>query len=143
MSANLDLVQSMYSAWESGDYSSADWADPEIEFVIADGPSPGTWTGVAGMAQGWRTWLSAWEEFHQQADEFHELDDERVLVLVRFSGRGKTSGLKLEQLEQLGARAAAVCYVRGGKVTRFVAYIDHKRGLADLGVASESGSSRW
>jgi ketosteroid isomerase-like protein len=132
-----------YSAWESGDYSSADWADPEIEFVIADGPSPGTWTGVAGMAQGWRTWLSAWEEFHQQADEFHELDDERVLVLVRFSGRGKTSGLKLEQLEQLGARGAAVCYVRGSKVTRFVAYIDHKRALADLGLASESGSSRW
>jgi ketosteroid isomerase-like protein len=39
-SANLELVRSIYAAWQRGDYSSVEWADPEIEYVFADGPTP-------------------------------------------------------------------------------------------------------
>ena len=61
---NVELVRSIYAAWERGDFSSAEWAHPEIEFVIrATGRQPGSWTGLAGMAEGWRDFLSAWEEF--------------------------------------------------------------------------------
>jgi hypothetical protein len=82
-SANVELVRSIFVAWERGDYASAKWADAEIEFVIADGPSPGRWTGLAGLASGVRGLLSAWEEFQYEVEQYRELDDERVLVLTR------------------------------------------------------------
>ena len=138
-SANIDLVRSIRAAWERGDYRSVDWADPDIEFVIADGPAPGSWTGVAGMAEGFRSLLSAWEAFHAEADEYRELDGERVLVRGQLSGRGKTSGLELGQLR---AKGASLFHVRDGKVTRLVLYLDGERALTDLGLASEAGSKR-
>ena len=136
-SPNLDLVRSIYAAWERGDFSSAEWADPNIEFVIADGPSPGTWTGLSGLAEGHRAWLSAWEGFRSEAQEYRELDDERVLVFSRYSGRGKTSGL---ELGQMGAEGAGVAQIRAGKVTRLVWYTDRDRALADLGLRPDTGT---
>ncbi len=134
----LDLVRSIVAAWERGDYSSADWADPEIEFVIADGPDPASWTGLPSMVEAWREFLGAWEEFRVEADEYRELDGERVLVRIHRRGRGKTSGAELGQMRSKGAQ---LFHVRGGKVTRFVRYFDRERALADLGLAPEVGSA--
>src|ERR1700738_5210796 len=83
-SANVDLVRSICAAWERGDWSSAEWADREIEYVIADGPSPGRWTGLAGMATGGRANLDVWQDLRAVPEACRELDDERVLVLVRY-----------------------------------------------------------
>jgi ketosteroid isomerase-like protein len=138
-SANLDLVRSLFAAWERGDFSSAEWADPDIKFVLADGPDPGKWTGLAGMAEAWRTRLSAWEDVRIEAGEYRVLDGEHVLVPMHFSGRGKTSGLEAGQIRTNGA---ALFQVRGGKVTRLVVYLDRERALADLGLASEVGGTQ-
>jgi ketosteroid isomerase-like protein len=136
-SANLDLVHSIYAAWERGDYSSTEWAHSDIEFVFADGPTPGSWTGVGGLIEAWRDFLSAWEEWHIKVDEYRELDDERVLVFLQGGGRGKTSGLEIGQMRSKGAN---LVHIRGDKVTRFVCYFDPERALADLGLAPETGS---
>jgi ketosteroid isomerase-like protein len=138
-SANLELVRSIFAAWERGDFSrAAEWAHPEIEFVIADGPSPGRWTGLAGLAESWRDFLSAWEDVRQDPEEYRELDDERVLVLVQLSARGKKSGLEVGHMRTEGA---GIFQVRGGKVTRLVYYLVRARALADLGLSPRSGLS--
>jgi hypothetical protein len=139
MSGNVDLVRSIRAPWEHGDFSSAEWAHPEIEFGWVDGPTPGSWTGIAAMGEANGSFVSAWEEFRTEADEYHELDDERVLVLVHFSGRGKTSGLDLGEMR---AKGAELFQIRDGKVTSLVLYFDRKRALADLGLASEADSPR-
>jgi ketosteroid isomerase-like protein len=128
---NLELVRSIFAGWERGDYSSAEWAHPEIELVAADGPTPGSWTGVAAMAEAWRETLNAFEELLSEADEYRALDDERVLVLMHFSGRGKTSGLEVGDIHMKGAN---LFHVRDGKVSRLVTYWDRERAFADLGL---------
>jgi ketosteroid isomerase-like protein len=133
MSANLDLVRSIYADWERGEFGSTEWAHPEIEYVRADGPDPGRWIGLVGVAEAARPRLSAWEDFRTEAEEYRELDNERVLVLIRATGRGKTSGL---ELGQMGSKGAVLFHVRGGKVTRLVSYMDGQNALADLGLAS-------
>jgi ketosteroid isomerase-like protein len=131
MSENLDLVRSIYADWERGDFSSVEWADPEIEFVVADGTDPGVWKGVAGMAGSWREILTVWEDVRTHVDELRELDDERVFALLNWTGRGRTSRFDLTQVPWTGAN---VFHLRNGRVTRLVLYWDRDRALADLGL---------
>jgi len=128
LSANLDLVRSIYADWERGDFSRAEWAHPQIEYVVPDGPEPGTWTGIPEMAKAFRDQLRAWEDFRVEGTGFRELDDEHVLALVRFRASGKTSGVEADQ------ESAELFHVRDGSVTRLVAYWDRERALADLGL---------
>jgi ketosteroid isomerase-like protein len=131
MSANLDLVRSIYADWERDDYGSVEWAHPSIETVMADGPAPGRSMGVAGMADLRRNFLNTWEGYRAEAVEYRELGRERVLVVVRRAGRGKRRGVALGQI---GSDGAALYHIRDGRVTRQVVYFDRDRALADLGL---------
>jgi ketosteroid isomerase-like protein len=136
-SANLDLVRSIYADWERGDFSSSDWADPSIEQAEADGPLGGGTGDFGRIGAGVRDFLSTWEDFRIEADEFREIDAQRILVLDHRRGRGKTSGLELDAMRTEGAR---LFHIRDGKITRIVLYFDRDRAFADLGLTPDSGS---
>ena len=136
-SANLDLVRSIFAAWERGDFSSVDWADPEIEFVVADGTSPGEWKGLAEMTASWLSVLNAYDDFRSVAEEYRELDDGRILVLLTFRGRGRASAL---EIADIAPRAANLLNVRDGKVTKLIIWWNRDLAFADLGLAPDTGS---
>ena len=131
MSENLDLVRSIYADWERGEFGSVEWADPEIEWVMTGGPAPGSSTGLAGMAEGWRNFLSAWDWYRVEVDEYRELDDRRILVLIRCSASGKASGLEIGQVR---TESATLFHIRDGKVVKLFVYMDREQALADLGL---------
>jgi ketosteroid isomerase-like protein len=87
MSENLDLVRSIYAAWERGDYSSAEWAHPEIEYEIlrAAGFPPSSATGRA--------------EMRETARANHS---ELVLVLDDVSGRGEGAAWRFGSSRRAG-----------------------------------------
>jgi ketosteroid isomerase-like protein len=131
MSENLDLVRSIYAAWERGEFGRVEWADADIEHTDVDGLSPGSVKGLKAMAASWRDFVTDWVDFRAEAEEYRELDDERVLVFHRFSGRGKTSGV---EVGPTGSKGACLFHVSNGKVTKLLLYSLRDRALADLGL---------
>jgi len=128
---NVEIVRSIYAGWEQGDYGWTGWQRADTEFVMADGPNPGRWVGADGIGEGWGDFLGAWEDFRHAADEYRDLGDERVLVLFHFSGRGKRSGV---EVEQMGSKAAGLFTLQEGKVTRIVLYFDRRAALEAIGL---------
>jgi ketosteroid isomerase-like protein len=131
VSANLDLVRSIYADWERGEFSRSDWADPDIEFVFADGPAPVRGRGPAAMSVAWRNVLSAWGDYRAVAEGYRELDSGDHLALTTFSARGPASDTDLTQVL---ARGASVMRIHEGRVTKLVVFFDRDRALADLGL---------
>ncbi len=131
MSENLDLVRSIYVYVERGELSIAKWADPGIEWVNGDGPEPGTRVGIPAMEEGLRAVMEAWLDYRVKVEQYRELDDERVLVFVRRSGRGSASGVEIADVRSAGA---SLYHIRDGRVVRLVNYMDRDRALADLGL---------
>jgi ketosteroid isomerase-like protein len=83
------------------------------------------------VTEAWREFLGSWEDWRIVVEEYRELDDERVLVLVHNSGRGKRSGL---EVGQIAANAANLLHIRDGRVVRLVTYADRESALTDLGL---------
>jgi ketosteroid isomerase-like protein len=126
---NVELVRSIYAAVERGDYSAADWASPDIEYVVADGPEPVSLTGRDGLAAAMRSAFSVMEDWRDAPEDYRELDDRRVLVLSRFTSIGKASRLEVEQ------RVAQLFEIERANVMRIVVYFDRDQAPADLGLA--------
>jgi hypothetical protein len=72
-SVNLDLVRSICAPWERSEFSAIAWQDPQIEWELADGPTPGSSTGRPGLESAPRM-ARRLEDVRFEASEFRELD---------------------------------------------------------------------
>jgi hypothetical protein len=88
------------------------------------------------MAEGWHGYLGAWEDFRVVADEYRELDAERVFVLIHRSGHGRTSGLGVDD----GVESSGPVPHRRRQGDTARPLLGRERALADLGLGPETGS---
>jgi ketosteroid isomerase-like protein len=84
------------------------------------------------MAKAHREFLSAWGGWQVVADEYREVDANRVLVPFRFSARGKRSGL---EVGEAWGKGASVFTLRDGKVVKLANYFQRDHAHADLALA--------
>jgi ketosteroid isomerase-like protein len=108
--------------------------DPEFTFVLAEPEFTGlggVYEGHQGFVHAQQEWLSAWETYSNQPEEFIEVG-EQVLVLAREGGRTKTGGVEVEIL------SATVWNFRLGKVLRVEAYQDRAKALKAVGLSEQT-----
>jgi len=88
----------------------------------------GSYRGRAGMIKYFSEAEQTWEALSVSADEYRDLGD-RVLVLGRLEGRGRSSGVEVDTPYTM------VLEFRDRKVSRSRAYLDHGEALRAAGLA--------
>ncbi len=101
------------------------WAE-DCEFVsITAGQVEGaTYRGHDGLRRYEKDRLAAWEELSFEPDEFIEAGEHVVVVAGVLTGRGRGSGVRVDQ------RIAVRCEVRAGELVRAHAFPDLQQALA-------------
>ena len=123
---NVQIVRSIYAAWEKGDFSNVDWADPDIEFQIPDQQPV---RGVTAMAREWGEWLKAFDDVALSPESFHDRAD-RVVGVHHFRGQGKRSGIPAQEFS-----VACLFTLRDSKVTRLILYSNKNGALEAAGLS--------
>lgn len=125
---NLQIVRRMYHAYARGDFELAlSHLDPEIEFSQpAEEPGGGTYHGHEGVVEAFSKWTGAWDDYRVEVEELIDLGDQ-VLARTRHHGRGKGSGVEVEQ------QIFQLWTLRNDKVVRARMYYSEAKALEAAG----------
>jgi uncharacterized protein len=132
--SNIDLIRPIYEAWGRGDWRPHfDVYDPHMEWGWSS-----EFLGLGGVYEDredpnprLRTWLSEWEFWRAEAEEFLDFGD-HVVVLAVYHGRGRGSGVEIEQ------DGAHVFKLRDGKVVRLEIFASREKAIASAQAAIAS-----
>jgi ketosteroid isomerase-like protein len=97
--------------------------------------NPAVYEGYEGMRRSAAEVREVWEDWRIEAERF-EVAGDRVLVIERYQGRGRESGVELQ------GRAAAVWTLRAGRVVGLEIGIPVEEAYALLGLTPPSPTSR-
>jgi uncharacterized protein len=122
----IDQLRRGYEALNRGDVSVVlELLDPDIEWhEPAPSPDEGSHRGRDSFEQFFCGWIESFEGFRIEPEEVVERGD-RLIAIVRQSGRGRASGVEVE------ARLAHVWTVEDGRAVRCEAVPDADEALAD------------
>jgi ketosteroid isomerase-like protein len=126
LAANEELIRSAYGAIASGDLEAAmELIDPDV--VVRDRPEtpdPRTYRGHEGVVEALASSDESFEEFELQPQRW-VAEGEHVMIELRMSGRGRGSGVPVEEM------IAHLWTVRDGKLVALQVYSDPDDALRD------------
>jgi len=107
-----------------------EFLDPQIEFHTDPRlPEAGIYRGVEAVRARWGQFGESFDEFIYEAEDIIDLEDGRVLVLMRLHARGKDSGARVE------ARPGWIYTTRHGLAVRIDAFLDRAQALEAAGLS--------
>jgi ketosteroid isomerase-like protein len=84
--------------------------------------------GIDGLLAAWREWLSPWETYWTEVEDFLDVSEDRVLVLIRDHGRLAGSDSEIESV------SASVWTLRDGKIARIEFFSSRSQALKAVGL---------
>lgn len=107
---------------------------PDMEFrsVLTAVEGGTTYHGIQGLRQWAQDMDSIFEHVNNELIDFREVDDERALVVVRVSGRARTSGAPFDE------RRVQIWTWRNGKMWRNEVFTDPREAFKAAGISEGS-----
>jgi hypothetical protein len=131
---NVEIVRRGYELFAAGDTEgllaliSADAETPDAGALGLTGTATGVRRGPEGFLRALEEVAEAFDDYRVDAEEFTDAGD-AVVVSVRISGRGKTSGVEQE------ARLAHLWILRDGQAIRGEVYRTIQDALEAAGLS--------
>jgi ketosteroid isomerase-like protein len=126
---NVEVVQRVFDAYAAEDYAAAlALCDPEIEWVPMEGAGE-VFRGYEGLGRAIVEWEQSWGDHSAEAEEFIDAGGDKVIAVVRISGRGPRSGVTVEQ------RFFQVYTLRDGRVVHMMEYLERAEALEAAGLS--------
>jgi hypothetical protein len=85
--------------------------------------------GLRALSEAWREWLQPFESFRTEVEEFIDVDEERVLVLIRDHPRPRGTDAEFESL------GCSLWTLRERKIVRVDFYPTRQQGLEAAGAS--------
>ena len=123
---NVEVVRELWDAYSLGDFDRViALSDPYVVLVtLEEGPLYGSDAVRANYAR----WMEAWEEEPETTVEELIGTGDHVLVIACFQGRGRRSGLRVEE------RLYEVYTLRNGTILRVDEFSDRSEALEAVGL---------
>jgi ketosteroid isomerase-like protein len=124
---NVESLRHVYAKWERADFTPRfELYAPDWEWGWSD-----EFPGLGGVKRDpsnerLREWLSPWEQWRVEAEEYIPAG-EHVVVLCRYTGRGKGSGV------DVNSEGAHLWTFRDGRAVRLEIFSSRDRALAAAG----------
>ena len=115
--------------WEEGLLFSDESGVLDADFEVHDHDLPDAQVGMGrrGLERWTQAWNEAWESWEVENEKYIDAGDQ-VVVLTRVWGRGKVSGVRVQQ------HGGFVISLRAGKVIRLDYFGSHAEALEAVGL---------
>ena len=129
---NVEIVKANYDAFalRGLDAWMEQFAD-DVEYRAPEGSldDVGTIHGKTALRAWLQQWMDAFEGFWFEPVEFIDAGEDRVVVVERFGGRARISGIETEQTQAL------VSTIRDGKIVRCREFMTRREALEAVGLS--------
>ena len=126
---NVEIVRERYRQANVGGFAAiADFLAPEFTMDAPQGVESSQAHDKAGLQEWFRKMDEIWEGLTFDPIQISAPDAERVIAVVRTSGRGKGSGMAIEQT------LTHLWTLRDGKAIRFDGYSTKQEALEAAGL---------